>query len=164
MCLYRKSSSLSLIRRLNQPLIIFLRRLQYRTSNFSNWSTPILAWVREFTANKTIQALDSGFKVYLRVLNKVGHGSKFGVCHLYTVINFNVFRVRFVSGNKWVNIFKLSSRGRVLKRYITKTDYSIRVFIFDKHMVQNHCFCFWYDDTKTIISKYFIKNGCSSLQ
>ena len=134
-------------------------RLIFRNEPQLNSNSGI--WVCEFAADKTIQNLDSCFKVYLRVLNKIDHGSKFCLCHLYTVINFNVFRVRFVLGNKWANIYKLS---RVLKRYIMKTDHSIRVFIFDKHMVQNHCFCFWCDDTKTIISKYFIKSGCRSLQ
>lgn len=50
-----------------------------------------------FAADKTMQNLDSGFKVYLRVLNEVGHSRKFCIYHLYVVINFNVFRVRFVS-------------------------------------------------------------------
>ena len=91
--LYRKSPSLSSIR-LKPPLIIFLRRFWYVTSNFSTFS--ILAWVRESAADKTLQKLDSGFKVSLRVLKEVGHGSKFCVCHLDTVINFSVSRVRFV--------------------------------------------------------------------
>ena len=88
--------------------------------------------MRESAADKTIQKLDSGFKVNLRVLNEVGHGSKLCLCYLVTVINFNVSHVRFVLGDIRAKMFKLS---RVLKRYIAKTDYSFGVFIFKKHMI-----------------------------
>ena len=71
--------------------IILLRRLWYVTSNFSNWPTvKFQFWrVREPAADKTIQKLDSGFKVNLRVLKEVDYGRKFCVCHLDMVINFN---------------------------------------------------------------------------
>ena len=46
--------------------------------------------------DKNLQKLDPDIKVCLSVSNEVRHGSNFCVCHLYTVINFNISRVGFV--------------------------------------------------------------------
>ena len=66
----------------------------------------------------------------LRVLKEVCNGSKFCVCHLDTVI---------ISMSPVLGSFCKINEPRyliiVLKRYIVETDYSIRVFIFKKHMV-----------------------------
>ena len=49
--------------------------------------------------NSGIRESGSGFKVNFSALREVGHGSKFCICHLDTVIDFNVSRVRFVLGD-----------------------------------------------------------------
>ena len=72
----------------------------------------------------------SGFKMNLRVLKEVDNGSKFCVCHLDTVI----ISMSPVLGSFW-EINEPRYLILVLKRYNVETDYSIRVFIFKKHMV-----------------------------
>ena len=141
---------------LNPPLIILLRKLQCITSNCSNWPTVKFQFWHHYLSllqTKTTEKPDPGFKVNLSVLKEVGHSSKFCIFYQDMVINFTV---RFVLGDIWTKIFKLS---RVMKQYIAKTDYSMK-----RHMVLNNCFCYWSVDTKTIIGKCFIKNTYSSLQ